>query len=233
MKRLILLAILLQAPLAGAVFKCVDTKGLTRIGETPPDECANVVMYELRPNGSVLRKIDPTPTADQLKVRQAEEERTREANKAAAVMKRRDEALTSTYANEREFDVARDRNIEPIKGRIASGQERIKLIEEREKKIFDQMEFYKEGKGKGKDGKKTDVAPPILVAEQDSLAKEKQTITATIARQYKEIEELRTRYDSDKKRWIALKSGTANSEPAPTAAVAPPAAAAAPAKKTN
>src|SRR4051794_38559819 len=70
MKRAILLAVLLQANLAGAVFKCVDTKGVTRIGETPPEECTSVVMYEVRPNGAVIRKIDPTPSPDQVKSRQ-------------------------------------------------------------------------------------------------------------------------------------------------------------------
>ena len=39
-----LLAIALAAP-AVASYKCVDSKGVTHIGDTPPDACANVVMY--------------------------------------------------------------------------------------------------------------------------------------------------------------------------------------------
>jgi hypothetical protein len=220
MKRAILLALLLQANLAGAVFKCVDEKGVTRIGETPPDECASVVMYELRANGTVLRKVDPTPTPDQVKVKQDAEARKREVDKVAAVQKRKDDALLSTYSNEREFDVTRDRNIEPIKGRIRGGEERIKLIEEREGRVAEQLEFYKEGKGKAK-GKQTDAPPPALVAEQESLAKEKDSLRAMIVRQRKEIDDLRARYDTDKQRWIALKSGRLDAIAAPVPAPAP------------
>lgn len=231
MKRAILLALLLQANVAGAVFKCVDAKGLTRIGETPPDECSSVVMYELRDNGSVLRRIDPSPTPDQLKVRQEEDARKREADKIAAVQKRKDDALLSTFSNEVEFDVTRDRNIEPIKGRIRGGEERIKLIEEREEKLAEHLEFYKEGKGaKGKQ----DGPPPAIVAEQEGLAKEKATIRAMIVRQHKEIEDVRARYDNDKQRWLALKSGRldAITPPAAASAQAPGATSPQPVKKT-
>ena len=234
MKRAILLAVLLQASLAGAAFKCVDAKGVTRIGETPPDECASVVMYEMRPNGTVLRKIDPSPSPDQIKARQEEEARKREADKVAAVQKRKDDALISTFSNEREFDVTRDRNIEPIKGRIRGGEERIKLIEERENKLAEQLEFYKEGKGKAK-GRASDEPPPTLVAEQERLAKEKDGLRAMIVRQRKEIEDLRTRYETDKQRWLALKSGRLDAiAPAAQgqAAATPGPAASQPVKKT-
>ena len=223
MKRAILLAVLLQANLAGAVFKCVDAKGVTRIGETPPDECTSVVMYELRPNGSVLRTIDPTPSPDQVKARQEDSARRREAEKLAAVQKRKDDALLSTFSNEREFDVTRDRNIEPIKGRIRGGEERIKLIEEREAKVAEHLEFYKQGQGKAK-GKQGDAPPPALVAEQESLTKEKESLRAMIVRQRKEIDDLRERYDNDKQRWLALKSGRLDAispPPAPPSAATP------------
>jgi chromosome segregation ATPase len=235
MKRAILLAILLHASVAGAVFKCVDLKGVTRIGETPPDECNAVVMYEIRPNGSVARKIDPTPSPDQVKARNDEEARKREADKVLAIQKRKDDALLSTFSNEREFDVTRDRNIEPIKGRIRGGEERIKLIEERETKLAEHLEFYKQGQAQAKGkGKQADGPPPAILAEQESLAKEKEGLRAMIVRQRKEIDDLRARYDTDKQRWIALKSGRldALTAPAPASAQAPAAAAPQPVRKT-
>jgi hypothetical protein len=45
-KLLILLALGFAGP-AFSAYRCVDEKGITRIGETPPEECANVVMYEI------------------------------------------------------------------------------------------------------------------------------------------------------------------------------------------
>ncbi len=203
---IIVAAALLYAPLAGAVYKCVDEKGITRIGETPPDECAKVVMYEVKPSGQVIRRIDPTPTPEQLQQMREDSERKRAADKVANEQKRKDSALLNSYSNEREFDVARDRNIEPIRGRIRASEDRLKAIDAREKKIAEDMEFYKSGKKKNaKAGAKADEPPPMMVAEQEKLAKERESIHAPMAAQEKEIEELKVRYESDRKRWLVLK----------------------------
>lgn len=218
---IILAAALLYVPLAGAVYKCVDEKGITRIGETPPDECAKVVMYEVKPNGQVIRKIDPTPTAEQVQQMKEEAEHKRAADKVAAEQKRKDSALLNSYANESEFEVARDRNIEPIRGRIKASEDRLKAIDAREKKIAEEMEFYKSGKKKSAKGGKSDAPPPMLVAEQEKLEKERETIKATMASQEKEIEALKVRFESDRKRWVALKSGEATKDAPKEAAVVP------------
>ena len=61
MKRTIaFLAIALHVPLASAVYRCVDERGLTLFGDTPPAGCANVPMYEMTRTGKVLRRIDPS-----------------------------------------------------------------------------------------------------------------------------------------------------------------------------
>ena len=119
-KKICLLVALALATLpAAAAFRCVDEKGRTHIGDTPPPGCANVLMEEVTRGGTVIRKIEPSLTEEQVKARQEAEEKQRIADKAAAEQKRKDTALLSTYANEKEFDVARDRNIEPIKARIS------------------------------------------------------------------------------------------------------------------
>lgn len=222
-KTIVLAAALLYAPFAGAVYKCVDEKGITRIGETPPDECAKVVMYEVKPNGQVIRRIDPTPTPDQLQQMKEDGERKRAADKAAAEQKRKDMALINTYANEKEFDVARDRNIEPIRGRIRASEDRLKAIDAREKKIAEEMEFYKAGKKKSAKG---DEPPPMLVAEKEKLAQEREAIQKSMIAQEQQIEALKVRFDVDRKRWLALKSGAADKQdaaPKEAAATAVPA----------
>ena len=140
MKRICMLIAALAAPAALASYKCVDEKGLTRIGDTPPPECANVMMYEMK-GTAVVRKIEPSLTPEQIKAKADEAERMKGEKRAEADKKRQDMALLNTYSTEKEFDVARDRNIDPIKGRIASSQERIKAVDKREKEIKDEMEF--------------------------------------------------------------------------------------------
>ena len=215
MKRLLIVMAALWVSAAGAAYKCVDAKGITHIGDTPPPGCAAVMMYEVTPSGKVIRAIEPTPTPEQAKARQAELERKKEADKIAAEQKRKDVALLSTFGSEKEFDVARDRNIGPIKTRIATAQERILAVEKRQKEVEEEMEFYASGKSKGK----TKEMPANLTAELKRAQAEKSALVATIVAYEKEIEQVRTKYDADKKRWADLKNPpsakAADAAPAP------------------
>ena len=217
MKRTLVLIAALAAPWANAAWKCVDDKGVTHIGDTPPAGCANVVMYEVTNAGKVLRKLDPTPTAEQLRARQEEYERAKAAIRNEADQKRKDLALINTFSTEREFDVARDRNIEPLKSRINMAQERIKAIDKRQKELEDELEFYKAGKSKGK----TKEAPPQLTGDLIRLKTERTTLETSMAKSEKEIETLKAKFDIDRRRWVSLKGGARPGEaPAEAASVA-------------
>ena len=206
----------LWAGAAGAAYKCVDGKGVTHIGDTPPPACAAVMMYEVTPTGKVLRAIEPTPTPEQLKVIAAEQAKKKEADAKAADLKRRDMALTNTYASEKEFDVARDRNIDPIKARIATAQERIQQVEKRQKDVEEEMEFYKAGKTKASKGREV---PLMLTEELARAQRERAALQSTIVSSEKEMEQVRAKFDADKRRWVEIKGGsaakTADSAPAP------------------
>ena len=203
-KLCLLVALTLSAP-SYAAYRCVDEKGRTHIGDTPPPACEKVVMYEVTRSGQVLRKIDPPLTEEQAKAKADAEEKARVAAKIAAEQKRLDTALLSTYGNEKEFDVARDRNIEPLKGRITQSNDRVKDIDKRMKQVKEEMEFYTAGKKKGAKGKEDAAAP--MAAELARLEDEKKTMQKNIAGYEKEIAELGKKYDVDKRRWIALKQG--------------------------
>jgi Domain of unknown function (DUF4124) len=204
---------------AGATYKCVDEKGVTHIGDTPPSGCATVVMYEIGKSGNVLRKIDPTPTPEQVKAQQEEYERVKASLKSESEQKRKDMALLSTFSAEREFDMARDRNIEPIKLRIVSAQDRIKAVDKRLAEIEEEMEFYKAGKSKA--GKIRE-APTGLSADLQRVRHEKTVLVASIAGYEKEIEQTRAKFDADKKRWLDIKRGGGSAKPPEPAADAKP-----------
>jgi hypothetical protein len=208
----------MHAPLAGAAFKCVDEKGYTHFGDTPPAACANVVLYEVSQGGMVIRRIDPTPTADQLRLREEEAARV----KAAAEQRRRDLALLSTFSSEREFDVVRDRSIEPITGRINLAKERIKAVDTRRQELEDEMEFYKAGKTTKAGGKPRE-APFVLTSELQRIVAERQTLERTIVSDEREIEKLRTKFDTDKKRWVGLRNSGAGATASPADPPAEPA----------
>jgi len=215
MKRLLAILAASWVPFAGAAFKCTDAKGITHVGDTPPAGCKEVMMYEVTPSGKVLREIEPTLTPEQAKTRAAELERKRAADAIAAEQKRKDLALLSTYASEKEFDVARDRNIEPIKARIATAQERIQQVDKRQKDVEEEMEFYKAGKSKGAKGREV---PMGLTEELARVQRERAALQSTIASSEKEMEQVKARFDADKKRWAEIKGGAApkTAESAPT-----------------
>ena len=214
MKRTCLLIALLAATHAAAAYKCVDEKGKTHVGDTPPAGCANVVMYEFNRAGQILRQIDPTLTPEQVKQKQIEDAKRRVAEKAAAEQKRKDTALLQSFSSEKEFDVVRDRNIEPLKSRIRNAQERIKAVDKRTKEVEDESEFYKAGK---KARSKGGGVPRSFLDELERLKAEKGTLTKSIANTEKEIEGIRVKFDTDKRRWVALKEGEggAKAEPLP------------------
>ena len=205
-------AALLSIP-AHAAFKCVDEKGATHIGETPPEQCAKVVMYEVTSTGRVLRTIQPSLTEDQVKARIEAEEKRKEADKANFEQKRKDLALLATYSTEQEFDVALNRNVEPITGRIKSTQDRVAAIDKRVKELDEELEFYKAGKtGKSSPGKKGD-GGAVFVEEQQRLKHEKGVLTKNAVGYEKEIADMKAKFEVDKKRWILLKAGKGGEAP--------------------
>jgi len=211
---LLLVAALALAQSANAAYKCVDENGRTHFGDTPPPGCASVPLYEVTPGGSVLRRIEPTPTPEQLRAREDQARRQREMDHAAAVQKRKDDALLNTFGSEREFDTARDRNIEPINSRIRSARERIRAVDQRLAKIDDEMEFYTTGKSRSAKGE----VPPSLTAEQERLRREKQGLEASIVGYERDIVAQREKFDSDRKRWLELKAASGRIEPSKAAA---------------
>jgi chromosome segregation ATPase len=209
----LLVALALSVP-AHAAFRCVDEKGRTHVGDTPPPGCGNVVMYEVTRGGTVIRTIQPTMSDEQVKAKQEAEEKARAAEKAASEQKRKDSALLASYANEREFDVARDRNIDPLRARITQSEQRAKEIDKRVKVVKEEMEFYTAGKKKSASGK--DAAAP-MAAELERLNEEKKQINKNVDGYNREIADIRNKFDVDKRRWLALKQGTANKPAEPPA----------------
>ena len=203
MKKTLVLLAALAAPWANAAYKCVDERGVTHIGDVPPPGCANVVMYEILPSGKVLRTIDPTPTEEQLRKRREDFDRAKAAIRDEADQKRKDMALINTFSTEKEFDVVRDRNIEPLKSRIAMAQDRIKAIDKRSKELEEELEFYKAGKSKTK----AKEAPPQLTGDLIRLKTERTSLEGSITKSENEIEALKVKFDTDRRRWVALKSG--------------------------
>jgi hypothetical protein len=181
--RIIAIVILAAALPAWGTFKCVDEKGKTHIGDSPPAACANVVTYEVSASGVVVRKIEPSGAA-----KAAADGKTRDSDKAAVDAKRRDRMLLDSFGSERDFDVARERNTEMIRGRIEATDLRLKQLEKREKDL-------------------ALLGARAPSADVEAVKTEKATLSAAQERYNKDLEQTKAQYEADKKRWLELRAG--------------------------
>ena len=186
-----LLAAVWAIPAAGA-FKCVDEKGRTHIGETPPAACEKVVTYETSRSGAVIRKIEPGGAAAAAPAAK-EKEKAAEADKATAEQRRRDKVILDSYASEREIDTLRDRNLEPIKTRLETARGSLQKAQAREQVL--QQAADKKGRA----------VSPDVARDLEAVKAERAAAAAVVARLEKDLEATEARYAADKKRWLELR----------------------------
>jgi hypothetical protein len=91
------------------LYKWVDEKGETHYGEVIPPEYADKNRVQFDDKGRVIKEKQP----------EGETNKTAE-QKAVLEQRRKDKALLNTYSNEKEIDLARDRNLQQVEARINS-----------------------------------------------------------------------------------------------------------------
>ncbi len=180
-------ALLVAVPAAQAAFKCVDDKGKSHFQDTPPAACANVVIYEVSSQGSVIRRIEPTPAA-------LAAPKDVNAERQAAEQKRRDRALVETYSSPAEIDIARDRNLDIIRSRLDGVKTRLAQLESRESELQAGVASYK--------GKPA----PAVQQDLEKVQAEKAQVQASLARFQKDYDQTQAQFDADKKRWVEMKA---------------------------
>lgn len=189
---------------AHALFKCVDEKGVTHYGDTMPPQCAKKPVVEMSSQGSVVRKMDAPLTPEQLKAIEEDKVRNKEKTDRMALQKLRDNALISTYGAEKEFDVARDKDIASLDSRRKILEARTEEVDKKLTKLNNDMEFYQAGKSKTSKARE---APPQLVQDQKRAASDAAAVRGELERIDKDKAEIRARYDAEKARWKRLKAG--------------------------
>ena len=181
-------------PVAAKMYKWVDDKGTTHYGETIPPEYAHKDRSELDKSGRVIEKKEVFTPEERRASEQADiKKRTEE--EAALERKRRDKALVNTYSNEKEIDLARNRNLQQVEARIDSINSQLKMAND------NLLAFQKEADALAKAGKK--IHPSLqedLKESQERLTKLQQDMEKAKA----EKATLDARYDADKARYKEL-----------------------------
>lgn len=106
-------------PAQAQMYKWQDDKGVTHYGETIPAEYANKDRSELSKTGRVMKKTEVL-TPEERQAKAAQDVKVRASLEAEKVSKQHDKSLLSTYSNEKEIELSRQRNTQQVDIRIES-----------------------------------------------------------------------------------------------------------------
>ena len=204
------------------IFCCDDANGRKVCGDFLPAACQGRAYEERDNRGFVSKTVEAPLTEQQQARRDAEKAKKEEEKKKAAEERRRTLALLSTYSSEKDINTARDRSLAEIEKNRKESQQRLEEANKKKKALETDKEFYK--------GK---VVPEQVKAQIRDNEKEIKAQQAAVDARLKEMEEVRTRFAEERKRYLELtgkKSTEVESVPAPgtPAAATAPAPAAAP-----
>jgi chromosome segregation ATPase len=211
---LALAAMVLSAPPArAATYKWVDDQGVVHYTDKMPPEAINKGNVELNKQGVPIKKTEPALTPEQRRVREAEEERARQAAKAREEVARKDRALLQSYTTESEIDLSKKRALGTIDAQMQSAQAYVAILTKRKDEIQVRVAAL--------NGKPQ---PASLEREVANVNEELEKQADLIATKRKELAVVTARYDADKQRWRELKqiaeaeAEAANAAPAKGAA---------------
>ena len=191
-----------------ATYKWVDEKGVTHYTDKMPPEAVNKSNVELNREGIPVKKTAPAVTPEQVKAREAEAERARQGAQQEQAQARKDRALLDSYTTEADIDLARNRSLTIIENTLQSAEaSRVRLVKRRDELLASKQSLA---------GKPV---PPNLERDLATAETDLARQDDFIARKKQEQVAVAARYDSDKLRWQALKSGNTKMppEPAPVA----------------
>lgn len=175
------------------LYKWVDNNGTTHYGETIPPEYANKKAVTLD-NGRIGDREDKRSTS-----KKGDSENTgdlTEEQKAKIETKRKDNALLNTYSNEKEIDLARDRNLLQVEARVNSFTTLLKSAQD----TLDGL--HQESDGLVAKGRKIPQSLTEDLVEGEALvAKRKKDLDIS----QQEMDAVKARYEGDKKRYRELK----------------------------
>lgn len=189
------------------IFCCDDASGRKVCGDFLPTACQGRAYEERNNRGFVSKVVEAPLTEDQLARREAEKAKKEDEKKKAGEERRRTLALLSTYSSEKDINSARDRSLAEVEKNMKESQQRLEEAQKKKSKLDSDKEFYK--------GK---VLPEPVKAQIRDNDKDIKAQQAAVDARVKEMAEVRSRFEEEKKRYLEL-TGKKASGAAP--AVAP------------
>ena len=182
-------------PAKSATYKWVDEKGVVHYTDKLPPEMANKGGTMLDKQARPVKRIEPAPTPEQVRAREAEDEQRRLLAKANEEIARRDRALISSYTTEGEIDLARSRALGTIDAQLESSTAYLHQLNRRKDELAKRREALA--------GKQM---TPAMEREVEGTDSELEKTLAFLDQKKKERVAVVARYDADRTRWRELKA---------------------------
>jgi hypothetical protein len=204
------------APLAGQVFTCVAANGRTLTSDRLIAECTDREQRVLSGDGTLLRIVPPTLTADERAEKEARERKAIAEREAKAEAVRRDRNLLLRYPNEQAHQWARDAAMSDIRTSIQLSEMRQRELIAERKPLLDEAEFYKDKPLPAKLRQQIDANEAAATAQQDAQNNQKA-----------ELERVTRLFDAElarlKRLWAGAPPGSLGAATAEAASAASPA----------
>jgi hypothetical protein len=127
----------------GQVFTCVAGNGRTLTSDRLIAECMDREQRVLARDGTLLRVVPPTLTADERAEKDARERRAAAEKEARAEAARRDRSLMQRFPNAEAHQKLRESALADVRTSIQLSEQRQRELAAERKPILDEAEFYK------------------------------------------------------------------------------------------
>ena len=196
---LALLTSLAPSAHAAKSYCCSDERGRQVCGDSLPRECFGRAYREVSERGTTLRQVDAPLTAEQQARRDAELAAKTKEERTAVEERRKNQALLNTYASEKDVDLARARALADVESRAKEVQTKYGEALKRKQKLDGELEFYKKK-----------LMPPELTEQIRASEAEIKAQQNAMDAKKQEMEQIRIRFDEEKKRYLELMRGGKN-----------------------
>ena len=189
------LAMAAPGAVAAGMYKWTDEKGIVHYSDQMPPEAVNKGTIVMDKQGRPLKKIEATPTPEQQKAKEQEDERQKSIVRQRDEQTRKDQALLQSYTSEDEIEFARGRAISAVTIQIKSAEDYTAGLARRQQELEKQKAELA--------GKPMSAA---LENELTSLNNELGRQRGLMALRKNELATISARYDVDKRRWQEIKA---------------------------
>lgn len=161
------------APPAAQVFTCVNAAGRTLTSDRLIGECMDREQRVLSRDGTLLRIVPPSLTADERTEKEARDRRLAAEREARAEAVRRDRNLLQRYPNEAAHQNARAAALEDMHGAMRVSELRLQELARERKPLLDEAEFYKGKLLPAKLQQQLDATDGAIAAQRDAQTNQK------------------------------------------------------------